>query len=587
MSNGPRVAALIDAFERDEYGVHPERDVFEFRGRVGIRARHSTATNTQTGKPKRAYYVEGNGYESGYLLGLMAPGRVKRMSTEYVDRVPFELIDKDEKMDPRLKEHLGRILTKLLHYLYPRAKKDLPREYRREIRGLIDGCRARGEKIEARRLWVLNIGIDCLLPLVYAFDGWLESYVPVERWTRRILAWLRRRVPFLAKLPHRGLLDELRGRLRVPLACNAFAIFGDAAGGGHYFGRDFMFPPCGVLPDTACLLIVNPMTEGGGKPYPIVSVTAPGIIGSIAAMNTERVTAGVDVLAAANCNARRPGLNSLPLVRRSVQYGGTSEEAVDVIVAARRGVPWLYVISDGKRDEGKVACVVEAGETREEIDFLSYPRDDLQRKDCLPDTEYLSRHPTAEQRRGLMVRWNGYLGPERYVDDFNVRLWNEMDGGELAPDAFEPRGFISRWEGDRPAKVCPQAYYFPPQRESRPDVVLVSNHALIPEMRLCGMSRLTSTVLGEYHDDIQWRYDELNHRILSALDQGPIDRETAKELIDFLAKVDGYYGKPDEIPGTPIEGATSLFDLREGTVESHFGYHGDDWVRITLPSYIV
>jgi len=95
-------------------------------------------------------------------------------------------------------------------------------------------------------------------------------------------------------------------------------------------------------------------------------------------------------------------------------------------------------------------------------------------------------------------------------------------------------------------------------------------------------------------DNSQWRYDELNRRTLLALQDGPIDAETAKELIDFLApnRVTGhptYYEKSPKSPDgleTAIEGVISLFDLKRRTVESHYGYSCDDWIRIRLPAYV-
>jgi len=35
-----------------------------------------------------------------------------------------------------------------------------------------------------------------------------------------------------------------------------------------------------------------------------------------------------------------------------------------------------------------------------------------------------------------------------------------------------------------------------------------------------------------------------------------------------------------------IEGALSLFDLKEKTVESQYGYYGDEWIKLSLRKYI-
>ena len=104
----------------------------------------------------------------------------------------------------------------------------------------------------------------------------------------------------------------------------------------------------------------------------------------------------------------------------------------------------------------------------------------------------------------------------------------------------------------------------------------------------------TASVIGNKINDIQWRYDELNNQILTSLEKyGSIDFYTARKLIDFLApygKHPWYYvDNPKSRDGKEIriEGCTSIFDLKNGIVDSHFGYYCDEWVRITLPNYVV
>ena len=112
-------------------------------------------------------------------------------------------------------------------------------------------------------------------------------------------------------------------------------------------------------------------------------------------------------------------------------------------------------------------------------------------------------------------------------------------------------------------------------------------------MRYCAMDPWTAMVVRGNVNDIQWRYDALNHEIRSALDQkGSIGYEDARRIADFLApygKYPEYYAKnPRSEDGkqTRIEGCVSLFDLKAKTVESHYGYYGDGWVRTTLENYL-
>jgi hypothetical protein len=143
-------------------------------------------------------------------------------------------------------------------------------------------------------------------------------------------------------------------------------------------------------------------------------------------------------------------------------------------------------------------------------------------------------------------------------------------------------------------KNCPSTYYFAPQREDHDDLIIVTNHFIIPEMQLYSMHPWTSRVLGMKINDIQWRYDALNNEIMQALDEnGWVDHSLAKKLIDFLSpygKYTSYYDKkPRSRDGKEIriEGCTSVFDLKNLFVESHFGYYCDQWIKITLPNYIV
>ncbi len=568
------IGCLKEAFAEDGFRVSRD-DVVVYRGRIGIAAKHCTAVNTVTGEPKRAYYVEGNSYQIGYLMGRLAEPAISRMTESFIDRVVKAMIRTslrgeraDVMRDPELR--LVKIHRVLIDSLYDmirrkRIRADLPSRFHREIRGLADGCleRARSEKrattVTEEELWVLNAGIDCILALSYTGE------------------LLRLRMP------------DLRGRdLQVPLGCNGFAILNDASSDGALFGRDYMFPTGGVFQDVACLTIYNPIDEDGDPQIPFVNMAAPGMIGSIAAMNIHGVAAGVDVAVGGNCNAARPGMNSLLLVRDAVECGSTAETAVRRIIAARRGVTWNYmVVAAGSNVARDRACVVEAGASMSRIPFLSYPRKVIH--PWLPDREFLREHRTAEAQQGAMVRWDDYEGVEPYIETFNPSLWERFQR-TIDPDAFHGRGRINPTYLDR---NCPHSFYFAPLRGQSERVLLTTNHFVIPEMRLCGMQRWANRVFKGRADDSQWRYDELNHRILGVLErEGAVSYDAARDLIDFLSPAGDFPEYYRHVPKGPdgqhsmIYGSVSLFDLKKRTVESHYGYYADRWVRIRLPRYI-
>lgn len=566
-----RVEKLKKAFADDSFSVG-EDDIFQYKGKLGMRAHHKTAVNYQTGEPKNAFYVEGTPYEMGYLMGLMAEPQIADMSVNYVEFFPFAFLGL--KVTPGFIEKIIHcIFTRLFKCWIKKIKKDIPQEYKDEMKGILDACKEVNKDTEVKEddLWTLNVGIDAIL--AHFFTG-------------KIL----------------GLQYSLSKRFTIPHCCNAFSISGEASQGKKpLFGRDFMFVDAGVFQDCACLVIYKPDNPGR---LPMVSQTAPGMIGSVTGVNVQGVSAGVDVLPSAACNAWRPGFNSLLLVRHCIHMANSAEEAVEVIANAQRGVAWLYPVADstGKAGIVEAHCKIDMSLDRLIKYLLSFPPSDY--KKHLPDKKFIKdnllKYSDKDREllcKGLMVRWNNFSYPVSYLD-FNEGLKDAYDRNvwtlykvDYPPDAFAERGYIDRYYTET---NCPSAFYFAPQRETRKDMTLVSNHAVIPEMRLPGMHKWTTIIVGGLLDDSQWRYDALNDMILGQLaDRGPIDYDAAKSMIDYLSpeqkKYCCYYDRSqrsEDCKEIAIDGSTSIFDLEKKTIESHFGYYCDEWVKITLPEYI-
>jgi hypothetical protein len=177
-------------------------------------------------------------------------------------------------------------------------------------------------------------------------------------------------------------------------------------------------------------------------------------------------------------------------------------------------------------------------------------------------------------------------------------LWR-MLGGEIeklnrgaawSSSYFADRGYINATWTDT---NCPGPFYFAPQRESRPDVLVATNHCITPEMRLAGMNEWTAILAGGSLNDFQWRYDELSREILDALDAAPsgIDGRAAWKLIDFLSpngKFPEYYN-PDRSRDwreVQVHGSVSLCELTGRTLTSLFGYYGDEPITIHVSEYV-
>ncbi len=588
-----RSARIEAAFRKDGFAV---ARVLVKDGRLGIHARHRTAHNTRTGVPKSAFYMEGDGAQMGWLIGAMAEPDVARMAGEFAENVAFAFFGEGpaskEDALPRLKDLIVHIISLASERMVP----DLPPPLLAEIDGIVEGCRAAnpGTRVRRDRLLALNLGIDCLLAHIYTGTIFAERGV------------------------HPGLL-------RTPIGCNAFSISGDAAGGRHFFGRDFMFPTADVFQDTACLMLHVPERSPENPGRMFVGQGAPGFVGTVAAMNEAGLSVGVNMLPSRLCDPGRPGLNSLLLIRDCVQHCGSVAEAIERIREAPRGVSWLYPLADA---DGH-ACVVEAGGRRGENEpFPSLDHIPSCYRARLPGLPYIRRLRDAygepPPSDGLVVRSRDYLYPEEYIQDWNEGLWKAFDrnwlailkdlltdivGGVKGPPPqrwqkeirrllagtafsetmFGETGAINPTWKDR---NCPGPFYFAPQRERRSDVLIVTNHCISPEMRLSSMNEWIALLSGGEWNDMQWRYDELNREIHEALAgaSAGLQEAAAWELINFLrpdGKFPDYYnsGARDDWRQVQVHGSVTLCELTARTLTSLFGYYGDEPVTIHLRNF--
>ncbi|HBN86534.1 MAG TPA: hypothetical protein DDZ89_22175 [Clostridiales bacterium] len=546
------------AFEADEFQV--VETAFTPAGRLGVKAFHKTATNYDTGKKKTAYYIEGNHYERGYLLGLLAEPNISKMAIDFVNRIVFDFLGLD--FFNRF-PFVHQLLVDTLYKMSKNTWESQPKHVHDEVKGLLDGCKKANRKtlVTLSRLCVINVGFDVLCALIYS-----------------------------GKILQRLIPQFSPESIKIALMCNAFSVFGEAAGNNHWFARDFMFASGGVLQDNLAHIIHNPDDDGSaGNLYPYVNIAAPGMVGSISAMNICGVAAGVNMSPAANNNPDYVGMNSLLLTRECIMRGASAFDAANVIQNAHRGVTWNYVISDGLSD---MACTVEAGASQHNFTPLNYPPENI--LPYLPDSAFLYDQMTAPVKNGAAVRWSDLPLPDSYLS-FNNDLWNYYKDKhdskiQLHNGAFSTDGFINNTPEE---KNCPSTFYFTPKRSGE-SVHITTNHFLLPHMRLCAMDPWIVRLIKGNVNDIQWRYDEINRQIKEELrNKGSVDYEAVKRIAEFLAPYgnhpDYYRNNPKSKDGKDIriEGCISVFNLKECTVESHYGYYGDEWVKTTLPAYII
>ncbi len=553
---GRRLIQLTEAFNNDGFDIV---QVTKYNGRLGITAESRLASNYDTGKPKRVYYLEGTPYETGYLMGCLAENEVSRITCEFADKVVFSFIGNTTLEKAKL---LQEAFIKLVYMFSRSTWEKQPEEIKDEVRGIFEGCKKYNPKtkVNMEHLIVLNLGVDILCSRVYT-GGFMK----------------------------RGLQPEFDPEdYRIPLMCNAFTVSGKSAANGYFFGRDFMFPMAGVLQDIMAMIIYNPVGKENQRAIPMVSLAAPGMIGSIASMNLDGIALGVDMSPGINCDSQNIGTNSLLLTKLCTQLCDSAEAVVDKMESIRRGVSWAYIVADGKNDR---SCVVEAGASGNAPDFTKFVPEEY--RPVLPDMSFIAEHGSETFRNGLMARWNNYGYPKEYLR-FNQNIWDFYNSKNqtnmtIAPEAFSERGYINKSRKD---KNCPSTYYFAPQREESDEILIATNHYIIPEMRYFAMHKWVQEILKKSLNDIQWRYDTLNDMILEKIEMnGSISFTDAKELTGFLSPCgrfpDYYNDNPRSRDGKEvrIEGCDCTFDLKNCIVESHYGYYCDNWVRLTLPKY--
>lgn len=576
-----RRAAVLEELERDGYDSAQATQLC-LDGRLGIRIPHKSARNHASGKKKYALYLEGGPYEWGRFTGILCAQELRDMCGKFVKGVVFDF------MGEKGNSFLGGIISAATYRLARSLDATLDPEIRAEIFGIWDGyrlaalsagkglaggtlspqlrvaalqygARAGNRSLEIQDLFALNYGIDVILSFAYA---------GVEP----ILKFLGIRIKDYAP----------------PMACNSFSVSGASAGGGHFFGRDFMFPTVGVFEDAACHVVLNRLPEGDSVSDPLALVRAPGMVGAVTAVNSHGQAMGTDMVPGRNCRWYRLGLNSLLMVRHAVGKARTVRELLRVVALSKRGVSWLYPFAD--RDSGR-GGTIESGANYRWPRFRRYTPRYLRR--LLPDRRVLRQNRSTRWRRGIMVREAGYQVPEIY-QSYNRALFEHF-GKEYVDSAWGERGFLL----DSPhANGIPAAYYFPPLRMQNPELSLVTNQYQIPEMRLFQMNEWSVQVpqTSREYSDFQWRYDALNEALNSELDRGPLDEAAARRCISFLRpfEADGrpaphwsYYGKDREGRVIPreklmVKGCTSLLDLGEMKLSSLYGHWADEWVELSF-----
>ncbi len=555
----------VKAIEKNGYAVDKSRDICLYKNSFAVLGR-IPVNDTKDKREKLLLYTNGSEYTKGYMTGLLAEPMVKKMTVDYVDNVIWDFISSGDYQTKWWKNILGKFLAVLVYLFSLRMKFDIPKRFKKELKGIYNGCKSVNRKTRVRkwRLWVLNTGVDTILSMFYS--GRLGFF--------RLFKWHR------------------KFKLRIPVMCQGISLGGNLTEHGDtLFGRNFMFPTSNVFQLYVAQIVHEQITDG--ERICFTGIGAPGFAGLMTGMNEHGLGVGVNMIAGNNCSPRRPGLNSLLMVRLCTDSAKNTEGAVQLIENTRRGVSWLYVIADHKN--GK-SCVVEAGKTARRRRYLSkIPKD---YREILPDREFIRNNPSVSFRRGIMVRNSGFRAPEGYYA-FNRKLfeyYKQTHPGykyDYREKDFETHGILNdSWKD----KNCPGNRYFAPQREFIDNMLIVTNTYIIPEMRLYAMPSFTNLISQSHQNDFQWRYDMLNKILLDQIKKGKISFKTAREIINFISPEsefakfnDHYYTDPEKYgrdTHIPVEGSVSILSLKNLYMETITGYYEDDWVKLDLKDFL-
>jgi len=360
--------------------------------------------------------------------------------------------------------------------------------------------------------------------------------------------------------------------------CNAFAARGArTASASPIFGRDFMFALGEVFQLHVATTVYAP-TDGRA---PLVSLAAPGFVGSMVALNAHGFAMGVDVLQAALGNTSVIGLNSLLMVRATAHAAADVDAAIAYVASAQRGVPWLYPMADARGG----AAMLETAPSPNTAAARATPPDwrplveDAARRALLPSPEQIAAALAApvEYDRGVFVRRIGvHFSPERdLIPAFNPALF--AAGGVPCPAnaSWAPGGAVFANFTDEEAAYSAGLHqcYFSPERAADDDLLFATNLALSPALRIAACPFWTSL---DGMGAPQWRYDSLVREVLAA---SPLTLASAQYALSFQQRAPGY-------EGATVDGVLSVSDLGARVLAAKGGYWVDEWTTVTLPAYL-
>ncbi len=573
----PSRASIEAAFKKDGFAVSRWESTSDGEGCLAL---STTATNFRTKQPKKAFYLRGKPNACGAIVARLARDDLEVVCTEFLRKIPLALLDPAwvASHDPPIVRELERLITALLTvdtvkaFDAEQARGVLPPFLLEEMQGLAD---------EQHRLNASTaVTVDVLKTLNYGFDvitaRVFSGHFLIETLAGAASASLKRA---LNRSPH---------FFRQPAYCNGIGVRKGWVKPGYsgFLGRDFQFATAGVIQDFLASAIFVPAPGASG--FPAAGIMAPGFVGFFAAINSEGVAMGVNTIRSSNANATNVGLNSLLMIRAATLTARSLDEAVAFVSTSARGAPFMYPVCDGSGS----CAVLEAGRWLPDgvqESPLNFVRPELKRRGLVPSESFLEQNafPPEWRSNGVYVRHMEYVYPAQYVSKFNPDLF-AFKKTVYNATGFEFGQFVyANFTLDNDSRM--ENLFFMPQKETDPDLVIVSNFGVVPENRLMMMSVIDDWLSRATADALVWRYDMMLKLLFENM--GSIDFDRMIWIMSFLSpdRTPGYWTErivANDPLSAIVEGSTSVFDLKNRAMSSLTGYFHDNWVNITLPNYL-
>lgn len=490
--------------------------------------------------------------QRGHHMAREAPEALELACTEYLQHVVPEFLNEeyDHAMrsapaaEQRRYEQFLAALTAVFvqHTAREVSAASVPSDLREEMLGLAEEARRLNPRtaVTWERLMALNAGVDYLLSLVY---------------TGRVVGVLKAVVPEAL----RPAVAEMAAKaLRPPDMCNVLMA-------GRFYARDFQFVNARYF-DRIAVVAVYPLADRTQW-----CLTVPGCVGAYSTgallHDGSCVAAGLNLVRSARCRVFRASVPSTHLVRQLAGVFGGAGDAARYLERLTHEVPWVYTFMDSSGD----ALVCEADAAGGEAAAAEFAR-----------AGHVLRHGHAADRfRRMGRRALADEAARQSMHEFNREAYRGAGYSYAAGDLPET------WQEEQVLKAAVLNNWFPVVTE-RPDVLVAGNFFVLPRRRHGQMSAWPN-LLERGSCAPVWRYEQL----LAAAERhggGAMSLEQAKDCIQFLSPwherdhpQNTVKGRAALVPAdVPIDGALTVFDLRDGTLHVKSGRWGNDWLALRL-----